>query len=97
MIAVWSEGAFGIIKTALYLDRLALMMTGSRSRVDCLHQCLQQSRCISANFWPGHHLYNGICILNAATVDEYRVVIATPPHLYHGISVTDWVYLELLN
>ena len=97
IISVTATSAFGTVKTALYVDRLRIDVINVRGRIDCFLRCLQHPDCLSANFWKGRQFHDNICVLNAATRNEYYAMIGTPGDVYYGKGVAEWVYLELEN
>ena len=97
IIPATAANSFGLVQSGLYLDRLIIKVVSVRSGIQCFHSCIQSSNCASANFWKGSLFYDNICVLNAATRNEYYARIGKSEDVYYNKTVTEWVYFELLN
>ncbi|KAK2160460.1 hypothetical protein LSH36_133g05087 [Paralvinella palmiformis] len=93
LVYVWIDGS-----TPDYLNWAPNEPSNSwEALTECLHKCLQQPSCLSANFREAVQSNNNICVLNAATTKEHYAVLGITGESYYGTNIDEWVYLELLN
>lgn len=91
-----SPSAFGHTAKAFYVDRLTIGVINVRSFTECVHKCLNEVSCLTANYLKRLRP-EAICVLNGATDKEEYALILGPGQSINGADVKEWKYAKLLN